>query len=77
MRILVLHLSDLHIKNDGNPILTRAKEIVNAVKNMDYNVEVAFIFFTGDIAFSGTPDQYEAALKFLDELQASIGEHLT
>lgn len=76
MRTLLLHLSDLHIQGSGDPILKRAKEIVDATKNLDYELELAVLVLSGDLAYSGDDAQYQLAGQFIQEIAAGLGGSL-
>src|SRR5437016_8669568 len=39
VKILILHLSDIHISSPDDPILTRGNRIVEAVRNLDYALD--------------------------------------
>jgi len=53
MKVLLVHLSDLHIQGDEDPILYRAEYISSAVRNVDYELAACFIVVSGDTAYSG------------------------
>ena len=77
MKILLIHLSDIHITGDDNPIIQRASQIADSVKNLEYSLDVCLIVVTGDVAYSGTDEQYLAAYNFFAELNQSLRENLT
>ena len=77
MSILIIHLSDLHISEKENTILSRGQAISDSVKNIDYNIEVVFITITGDITYSGSQEQYLLALEFFDSLKSSISSSIS
>jgi hypothetical protein len=67
MTAVVLHLSDIHIRSKNDWIVSKAEEIAASVFVALPTASVVFIVVSGDVAWSGTPDQYEAAeLLFLD-----------
>ena len=72
MTALLLHLSDIHIKSESDPILSRATEIARAMFHSLPSASAVLIVLSGDIAFSGTAEQYEAALIFLTTLRSEI-----
>src|ERR1700752_3976741 len=74
MKLLLLHLSDIHFKSDKDPILGRVGRITGAVKSVDLDIDARFLVVTGDIAHSGDPAQYELALDFFTRLKTSIHE---
>lgn len=72
MRLLVVHLSDLHIGGTSDPVLTRAKRVAEAVQNLERELDAAVITVTGDLAFAGHSEQYYAAWQFLED----VAKHL-
>lgn len=76
MKILIVQLSDAHITEYQNPILSRVQSISDAVKNLDYQLDGCFVVLSGDAAFSGSESEYEIAMGFLAELQHTLGNQL-
>jgi hypothetical protein len=76
MRVGILHLSDIHLTKNSNPILSRLPRIVAALRSALIGVKNCFVAITGDIAASGTPAEYEAAERFLDKLFRWMREEL-
>lgn len=72
MSAIVLHLSDIHIRSERDPILKRAPEIARATYAALPSASAVLIVVSGDIAFSGKREQYDAALAFFDKLRAEI-----
>ncbi|SEU23893.1 metallophosphoesterase [Variovorax sp. OV084] len=71
-KLLIIHLSDLHISNEQNPILKRAEAIANSlIVEPDAHV---LILFTGDIAFGGKEHEYRLASDFLSRLKIAISK---
>jgi 3',5'-cyclic AMP phosphodiesterase CpdA len=68
MRLAVLHLSDIHFRKTGNPVSAKVDQIVSALLSADPGVTLCLVIVSGDIAFSGDPDEYAAALHFLLQL---------
>jgi 3',5'-cyclic AMP phosphodiesterase CpdA len=71
-----LHLSDLHFRAetsyDENIVLRALLRDVEERIGRD-GLHPDFVAVTGDIAFSGRPDQYTLARSFLDDLLAATG----
>ena len=67
MKILFLHLSDLHIQknNDGN--IFHSKKIVDSL-NVLGHFDYAIIIISGDIAYSGSKNQYQQAWYWVSDL---------
>lgn len=72
MSAIIIHLSDIHIKSDKDPILKRAPEIARATFAALPNASAVLIVVSGDIAFSGQKDEYDAALTFFEHLRTEI-----
>jgi predicted phosphodiesterase len=76
MRVLLVHLSDVHVTGPADPILARRDAIIDAVKNLDYSIDLCVIVVTGDIAYSGKEIEYYYAWELIkgvaDGLRKSI-----
>ena len=77
MKLLLIHLSDIHITSDDDAITKRYPQIVNAVKNLDYSLDLCVVVVTGDIAFSGTTEQYFVAFEFFEHLKQLLSQSLS
>ncbi len=76
MTILVVHLSDVHIKSDDDLILQRADDIASATFSWGRTAEQILIAISGDIAFSGKDFQYRAAETFISRIRSAITDEL-
>ena len=72
MSVVLLHLSDIHIKSDNDPILDRGLAIAACTFSSLPFASHVFIVVTGDIAFSGETFQYALADKFFHDIQDGI-----
>ena len=72
MKISILHLSDIHFKAENNPIIEKQDRLFDAFKNKIIDSKCLFIVVTGDIAFSGRPEEYNHASSFLGFLKESV-----
>ncbi len=72
MKIMLIHLSDLHIGSDNNSVMDRMKEIWQPIKNFGTDVECIFLIITGDIANSGASLEYKKADEFIDMAKKHI-----
>jgi DNA repair exonuclease SbcCD nuclease subunit len=61
MKTLILHVSDIHLKNQKNMASDRLKLVPQAVRNVEVDVNTVVVVVSGDIAFSGDPDEYAIA----------------
>jgi len=71
----VLHLSDLHFSlehgEDQRRLITA---MLSDVESLHQDVAIDLVFFTGDLAHSGKPDEFtQAAEAFLDPLRTRLG----
>lgn len=72
MKIVILHLSDIHIKTPNDPILKRGENIATCIYSSLPSASHVFIVVSGDVAFSGNVAQYELANKFLHSIYDAI-----
>jgi Calcineurin-like phosphoesterase len=71
-KLLLLHLSDIHIKTASDAILARAGKIASATFQFLPEVHTVALVVSGDIAFSGTARQYGLAIIFIDQIKEAI-----
>jgi hypothetical protein len=72
MPVVVLHLSDIHIRNAKDPILSRAKSIAACCYAHLPEAKALIMMVSGDIVYDGLLDEYELAQKFVRELVDEI-----
>jgi hypothetical protein len=68
-KALIIHLSDIHIRNENDIVLTKAELVASAVQDIERDLDAVVILISGDVAFSGGMDQYLLFMNFLTELQ--------
>lgn len=71
-KILLLHLSDIHIKKPSDSVLSRAKNIASATFPRLPEIHTVILILSGDVAFSGSSDQYKLATQFIEDIKSSI-----
>ena len=77
MSLSVIHLSDIHIKGTDDLILKKIDKLKAAcVSSLPSNGDVV-IAISGDIAFSGTKQQYSLAKELIDNIASYIAEQKT
>lgn len=71
MKVLIVHLSDLHIKD--NNLLSQCNSIVSS---LDFNSEISkcLIVISGDLANSGENHQYKIVKNFIGKMITKIKE---
>ena len=72
MKITILHLSDIHFHGNEDAIVNRAQQIAASSFSSARLSDACFIVVTGDIAFSGSNEQYVVANSFLLEIKTLI-----
>ncbi len=77
MRLLLVHLSDMHIRGPQDAILQRHGALVDAVKNLDYSLNGCVLVVTGDIAWAGEESQLTYAWEFLDSIKTDLSKKLS
>ncbi|MGH9343414.1 MAG: metallophosphoesterase [Terriglobia bacterium] len=77
MRVLIAHLSDIHIRSSSDPVLPRAQLIAQAIRGVEPAPDLCVLVFSGDIAFSGRQEQYEVALDFIETVRADLAAAFT
>lgn len=73
MAITVVHLSDIHVRDEDDVVLTRAALIGNAVRSRLLDADTVLCILSGDIAHSGKAEQYGLFTQFLTTLEQAIG----
>jgi GTPase SAR1 family protein len=76
MKLLILHLSDIHIREEANACLDRLDKVAPAIANEVSDVATAVIVVSGDIAFSGSKEEYAIALPKLQAVKAELARRL-
>jgi hypothetical protein len=72
VKLLVLHLSDIHIKTTSDFILDRAALVVSAVKNIDPNLGAVACVLSGDVSWSAGEDEYGLALDWVRSVESEL-----
>lgn len=72
MKVLFLHISDIHLKDHKNSISKKAEKLFDSFKNKLSEVDRFVIVSSGDIAFSGEEKQYKIAQEIIDTLKAKV-----
>lgn len=72
MTAVVLHLSDIHIKTAKDPILKRGASIAATTFASLPAASHVFIVCSGDVAYSGTTEEYKAASSLFSDINLAI-----
>lgn len=76
MKILLIHLSDVHIQGDQDHILEKVDKIAQAARNLDYELAACILVVTGDISFSGSEEQCLLGQMLVHDLRTSLDNYL-
>ncbi|SER04765.1 3',5'-cyclic AMP phosphodiesterase CpdA [Amphritea atlantica] len=66
MSLIIVHLSDIHIKTDKDGILSKVESLADVVRSYQNKKDSCAIVVSGDIAFSGNKSQYLLAASFFN-----------
>jgi len=69
LKLLILHLTDIHVKQGADALALRVPVMVNAYQNLQYSYAGIIFAITGDLAYSGEDHQYAAFQGFLSALK--------
>lgn len=72
MKLAIVQIGDIHIKDVDNPVLQRANSIASAVRAETIDAPNTLLAVTGDVAYSGTPEEYLRARDFFTKLQLEL-----
>jgi predicted MPP superfamily phosphohydrolase len=72
MNLLILHLSDIHLKSARDPVLKRVEAIIASLRPHLPHTGVIAIVVSGDIAQSGSKAEYAIAKRFLADLRGRL-----
>ena len=72
MKLLILHLSDMHFVDYGNFKNETLKAISGALRQAIIGIEHVLIIVSGDLAFSGKKRECMQAANFLHALKVTI-----
>lgn len=76
--IALLHLSDIHFRQKGDPITARIEAVAATVRAEAASLRACFVVVTGDLAFSGLTSEYVVAHDFLTALKRRlVADHPT
>jgi hypothetical protein len=54
MNLLILHLSDIHLKREANAVIGKVNGLRGVIEAHAANIDACVIAISGDIAYSGT-----------------------
>lgn len=72
MKLLIVHLSDMHFGDDKNYLKENVNGIINALNVSVVDIQHVLIIVSGDLTFSGKQEQYKKVNNFFYELKRGI-----
>ncbi|WP_090082536.1 metallophosphoesterase family protein [Halpernia frigidisoli] len=75
MKILLIQLSDIHLKMSDNSILDKGDKLFEAIRNSSLEYDKIFLIVTGDTAFSGKKEEFEIGTNFIKNLQSKLTDY--
>jgi len=77
MRVAIVHLSDIHLRSKSDVVMTRVEPIATAIAGSAISVDMVIVAVTGDVAYSGAANEYEAAGALLGSLKEALTKRFT
>lgn len=72
MKLLIVHLSDMHFGDGTNYLKENLDGIVNAMNTSMAEIQHVLIIVSGDLTFSGKQQQCKRVVRFFEELKQAI-----
>jgi len=72
MQILIVQLSDLHIRAKGNPLSSRVDQLSNAIGSILPRPATCIVLVTGDIAYEGSHEEYTEAKAIFSAIRSRL-----
>nr|MCU0239886.1 metallophosphoesterase [Pyrinomonadaceae bacterium] len=72
MKILLIHLSDIHFNNQEDLVLSRINQLSNAINSVSFEIQTFIVVISGDIANYGLNSQYKIAQSFLEDIKRKL-----
>ena len=72
MKVVFIHLSDLHIRQDYCSNSMYEKKLVDEIKKIEANVEYYCFILSGDLVDTGNKNEYKQVSKFFNNLKRQL-----
>jgi hypothetical protein len=80
LKLLILHLSDIHFSINNQVVTDRITPIVSASLTLSADIDAVLIVVSGDLACKGIHEEYELATEFVrllkDRLKVALGDNI-
>jgi hypothetical protein len=71
MNLLILHLSDIHLKKENNFVAPKLDGLRGVIEAHAANVDACMIAISGDVAYSGKKGEYAIAAQLFDHVRSA------
>ena len=75
MQIQLIQFSDIHFKENGNSILEKKEQLINAIRNEVLVENETILIVTGDSVYSGKEKEFDISLDFYLAIIKEINEY--
>lgn len=72
MSLAILHLSDTHFRSKQDKALTLPSVIAQSCAEKARRAEILILALTGDIAYSGSSEEYKVAREFIEDIKSQF-----
>ena len=69
MKILILHLSDLHARLDDHILKDKMTSVDGVINQLAPGISQCFIVLSGDVSYSGDPNQFALVEEYLNRIK--------
>src|SRR5258708_20128132 len=76
LKVLIIQISDIHLKSHGNVAPERIRDVAKTVANVEIDLQAAIIALSGDVAYSGASDEYAVAKTCVAALKEELEDKL-
>jgi hypothetical protein len=74
MKVLIVHLSDIHLQARENSVTAKFPLIAKALQNEEVALDGVIVVVSGDIAYSGQSEEYKVAAEWLGIVRDELAE---
>src|SRR4051794_6112145 len=72
MKLLIVHLSDIHLRVSQNVATVKLPFVSKALQNEEVQLAGVVVVVSGDVAYSGSADEYKVAIECLRQLREEL-----
>lgn len=75
MKILIINLSDIHLKSGENAVERKKDKIFDQIKNSSLEHDKIFIIVSGDTAYSGSSAEYLLGINLIEDIKTQLASY--